>query len=292
MSSTNLVQAFSMVPSTLAEAMEYAKLIANSEMVPKDYQGKPGNVLVAVQMGGEVGLKPLQALQNIAVINGRPCIWGDAALALVKADSECEDIIEELDGSGDQMVARCTAKRTGRKDVVKTFSVEDAKRAKLWGKTGQNGQPTPWVTYPQRMLQMRARSWALRDQFPDVLKGLSIAEEAADIPPTKEMGTAEVVADPVITAGQIAQILTECDRTGINPVKVAGMYGVNVIESLPAKHFDEAMARLKEKPNKPKPPEKKPETAPAEQTAQAPEPPADNSAQQHSESPAPESEAA
>lgn len=254
---TNLVKSFSMVPSTLAEAMEYAKLIANSELVPKDYRGKPGNVLVAVQMGGEVGLKPLQALQNIAVINGRPAIWGDAALALVKSHPECEDVLETLDGTGEKMIATCVIKREGKKDVIKTFSVDDAKRAKLWGKEG------PWQTYPQRMLQMRARSWAMRDQFPDALKGLGIAEEVQDIPPTKDMGAADVVSDPVINPEQLKQIMDECLRTGITPVRVAGMYGVNVIESLPAKNFDEAMARLKEKPNKPK----SIETKPAAQTA-------------------------
>jgi hypothetical protein len=60
--------------------------------------------------------------------------------------------------------------------VVAKFSVEDAKRAGLWGKQG------PWSAYPKRMMQMRARGFALRDAFPDVLKGLITAEEAQDYP--------------------------------------------------------------------------------------------------------------
>jgi hypothetical protein len=62
---------------------------------------------------------------------------------------------------------------------VGRFSVADAKRAGLWGKSG------PWTQYPRRMLQLRARGFALRDAFPDVLKGLVTAEEAQDYPATE-----------------------------------------------------------------------------------------------------------
>src|SRR5688572_17594277 len=69
-------------PNSLAEAMEFSKMVAVSSFCPADFKGKPGDVLIAIQMGAEVGLSPLQALQNIAIIKGRPCIWGDGALAL------------------------------------------------------------------------------------------------------------------------------------------------------------------------------------------------------------------
>jgi hypothetical protein len=52
------------------------------------------------------------------------------------------------------------------------------------------------VQYTKRMLQMRARAWALRDVFTDVLKGLSMAEEAMDTPPAMFMGSADVVGAP------------------------------------------------------------------------------------------------
>ena len=72
-------------PTNLTEAMQFAETICKSGMVPKDYQGKPANTLVAIQWGYEVGLAPMQALQNISVINGKPTIWGDSALALCKS---------------------------------------------------------------------------------------------------------------------------------------------------------------------------------------------------------------
>ena len=85
---------FTLAPKNLSEAMEYAKIIASSGMVPKSFQGRPGDVLVAVQMGVELGLPPTQALQNIAVINGRPSLWGDAVLAIVKGSPVCDYVRE------------------------------------------------------------------------------------------------------------------------------------------------------------------------------------------------------
>jgi len=164
-------------PITLDEAMRFSEMLAKSSMVPKQYQNKPEDVLVAVQWGKELGLAPLQALQNIACINGKPSVYGDAALALVQASSLCEGIDEHIEGEGTtNPIAVCIAKRKGRNAVVSRFSVDDAKRAGLWGKSG------PWQAYPKRMLAMRARGFALRDAFPDVLKGLITAEEAQDYP--------------------------------------------------------------------------------------------------------------
>jgi hypothetical protein len=164
-------------PATLTEAVTFSEMLSNSNMVPKAYQGKPQDILVCVQWGMEMGLAPMQALQNIAVINGKPSVYGDAMMALVQASPVCEDVEEYFENEGTpNPVAVCVAKRKGRKPVTAKFSVEDAKRAGLWAKQG------PWSAYPKRMMQMRARGFALRDAFPDVLKGLISAEEAQDYP--------------------------------------------------------------------------------------------------------------
>ena len=175
---------FSLTPSSLAEAMEFAGMMSKSSIVPKDYQNNPGNILVAIQWGMEIGLQPLQSMQSIAVINGRPSIWGDAMLALVRSSGLLESINEEVTDSK----AVCTIKRRGEQEVVREFSMDDAKRAGLTGKQG------PWSQYPKRMLQMRARAFALRDVFADVLRGVHVAEEAQDIS-ERDMGAADVVGE-------------------------------------------------------------------------------------------------
>jgi hypothetical protein len=190
---------FDLSPQTFEQALTFSKYLANSDMVPKDFKGKPENCLVAMQWGMEIGMKPLQALQNIAVINGRPSLWGDALIALARQSGLCEYILEDDDGT----TAFCRIKRKGEPEQVRTFGDDDAKRAGLFGKSG------PWQQYPARMRQLRARAFAIRDVFPDVLKGLHSAEESQDLP--KDMGMADVVQRPAIkSAIAPAASLPEC----------------------------------------------------------------------------------
>ena len=170
-----------LLPQTYAELEGLSARIAPSTLCPKDYKGRAGDILLCMLHGAEVGLFPLQALQSIAVINGRPSVWGDGALAIVQSSGLLADKDEHIKQEGataDDITAYCTLTRRGyATPITGKFSVADAKKAKLWGKQG------PWTDYPRRMLQMRARSWALRDGFADVLHGLSIVEEAMDITP-------------------------------------------------------------------------------------------------------------
>jgi RecT family len=170
-------QSFDLSPKTLDEALKFAEYLSDSSIVPKDFQGKPGNILVAIQWGMELGLKPMQAMQNIAVINGRPSLWGDAVLALVRASPLCEYVYESFENG----TATCRVKRRGEDEQFRTFTEADARQAGLIGKQG------PWAQYPQRMKQMRARAFALRDVFPDVLKGMPIAEEVSDYQTEKDI---------------------------------------------------------------------------------------------------------
>lgn len=173
---------FSMTPRNLDEAMQFAKIMADSDLVPRDFKGKPGNILVAIQKGLEIGLSPMSALESIAVINGRASLWGDGMLALVQA-SPVYEWHDESQSTPQKGV--CIIKRKGHPEHRSEFSLEDAKRAGLLGKPG------PWTQYTARMLTLRARAFALRDKFADALKGLPMAEEAMDLP-SREPITAEV----------------------------------------------------------------------------------------------------
>jgi hypothetical protein len=181
-----------LAPSTYQEARDFAQMIANSDMVPKDYKGRPGNVMVAMQWGAEIGLGPLQAMQNIAVINGRPSIWGDAALALVRGHPACVAVREGVEGEGDARHGWCEVTRKGDQPQRRSFSIGDAKKAGLWGKAG------PWQQYPDRMLQLRARGFAIRDVFPDALRGVITAEEAQDMPPEPAAAPLPPARGPVV----------------------------------------------------------------------------------------------
>jgi hypothetical protein len=176
-----------LAPSNFDEAVRFAEMLAKSTMVPGDFRGKPENIMLALQFGAELGLSPLQSVQSVTVINGRPSIYGDALLAIVRGSPLCEDVIERFDGD----TAICEARRRNQAPVVRSFGIEDAKQAGLWGKQG------PWTQYPRRMLQHRARGFALRDAFPDLLRGVVSAEEAGDTPPRGMVDVTPTAPEPL-----------------------------------------------------------------------------------------------
>jgi hypothetical protein len=186
------------VPTNMEDAYRMAKAVVLAKMAPKGLE-TPEACMIAILQGLEVGMTPMQSLQRIAVINGRPTIWGDGAIGLVRASGLCAYITEKIEGQlvtrekqvtsakgemeveievvSDTRTAVCATQRRGEPEaIVRKFSVADAKKAGLWGKSG------PWLQFPERMLQMRARAFALRDGFADVLGGLYLREEIEDAP--------------------------------------------------------------------------------------------------------------
>jgi hypothetical protein len=181
--------------ATLEDAYRFANAVVKSGLAPKGMD-TPEAVLVAIQLGAELGLTPMASLQNIAVINGRPGIFGDAALALVRSKDVMEQFEEKEIGERgkDTWGYRITTKRKGCAVAVEEFTVADAKTARLWGKPG------PWTDYPKRMLKFRPRSYLLRDNYGDILKGLRTTEEIADMPSERNVtpprGLAEALDAP------------------------------------------------------------------------------------------------
>jgi len=196
--SPQLTRPETFAPRTIAEAMEFAKMLIESGFLPKAYVGKPPSaIVVALQLGLELNLQPMQALQSIALINNTPAVFGDTALALIKAHPAFEYVRETIDEAS--MTATCEVKRRGEPTVIRTFSQKDAATAGLWGKAG------PWTNYPKRMLQMRARGFAIRDQFPDALKGIVTAEEAQDYPGQTVEGDRPTESAPAQTTAKSAE---------------------------------------------------------------------------------------
>ena len=161
-----------------AKIKEEASEWSNEPMVHNDYKGKPGSILIAWEYGNSLGMNRMQSLQGISVINGRPCIWGDSLLAIVRQSHMCEYVKEWDDRQ--KGIAYCEVKRKGEEPQTRTFSLQDAKEAGLLNKKG------PWTFYKWRMMQMRARAFALRDVFPDLLAGFAMAEEVMDYEPMEK----------------------------------------------------------------------------------------------------------
>ncbi len=182
-----LKQSGILTPSNMSEAEQFAETVAVSSFCPEKFKGKPADILVAVQWASEVGLSPFTAMQNMAVINGKPSLYGDGLLALITGHPEYVSHKEWREG--DEAFCTIVRMRFGEKvETTRSFSIADSKRAGLADKA-------TWRSYPKRMLQMRARGFAARDSFPDALSGMVIKEEAMDYP-TGEPEMKDITPEP------------------------------------------------------------------------------------------------
>lgn len=190
-----------LTPTSFVEAKQVAEFLSQSDLIPSNYKGKPADIVVAMAFGSELDLKPLAALRNIAVINGRPSLWGDLVLALIKTKDDYEYIKESFDDI--KMIATCEIKRKNEPVRTVHFSQKDAEAASLWGKSGT------WKTHPKRMLQMRARAFAIRDVFPHHLSGITLAEEAEEMTDTPNYNTSsiQVVEDVTEVTTEVADAI-------------------------------------------------------------------------------------
>ena len=173
---------YSLIPKTYTELIEIAKLQKKTpKFLPQDKQSYSIEELAKViSTGLDIGLNVTQALEGILYINGKFSVWGDILVGMAWGSGKLVDLEEKTSGDypEDNYTAICTTKRTvsdgNIATITRSFSISDAKKAGLW-------QRNPiWKKYPKRMLNMRARSWALRDGFSDVLRGLVAVEEAVD----------------------------------------------------------------------------------------------------------------
>ena len=156
--------------------MKLAGQLANSEMVPKCFRGKPSDLFLCWAMGYQIGIPPEQAMNCIMILNGKAVMWGDEMLALCMSHPDFIDIIEDpiVGAAGSVTGYTCTLSRKNRTNTVSVFTLDMAKKAGLLAKGGV------WNQYPERMLKLRARGFALRDAFPDALKGIKSREEVED----------------------------------------------------------------------------------------------------------------
>ena len=135
-----------------------ANMMAKSDMVPKGYKDKPQDVLIALEMGRQLNLAPLQAIQNIAVINGKPALYGDAVLAVCSGHPDFEDISETPMKDKDQKTIgyTCAVKRETSVNCHTFFYNRASTSGRLVGETRARG-----LLYPEKLIKMRARTLRL-----------------------------------------------------------------------------------------------------------------------------------
>ena len=193
-----------LVPTNFNEVVRYARMVMLAGAVPDALAKESGRqlpeneivarVVTVIAAGSEVGMGPMTAMANIALINKRRLIYGQGAVAVLWASGQLEDFkvdkVGQLPGDSittanfaDTFGIRVTLKRKGQPTpFTGDFSVGQAKRAHLW----LNVNKKPWIEHPEQMLFWRAFHIAATAGFSDCLAGLGIREvyeDAAPAPP-------------------------------------------------------------------------------------------------------------
>lgn len=170
---------------TLDQLKEHVRLIANTELVPKGYRNRPHAVLAAIYAGREIGLAPMEALNDIYVPVkadgtpvGGPSLRASAMVKLARRHGH------SLSGEVDDKKATVHGKRADTGDeMTATYTITQAQKAGLIRQGG------PYEKNPEDMLWARAVSRLCRRLFPDVLGSMPYTpEDLADTPEGRLQG--------------------------------------------------------------------------------------------------------
>ena len=159
-------------------AMQMAKALAESTIVPAIYQKNPSNCLIAIEMAQRMGVSAMMVMQNLYPIQGRPS-WSSQFLIARINNSHKFDMELQYEETKDKdgKPFSCTAWTTKDGRRVDGMTV-DMQMAKDEGWIAKNG--SKWKTMPQLMLRYRAASFFSRLNCPEVAMGLYTKEEAED----------------------------------------------------------------------------------------------------------------
>ncbi|WP_280389262.1 hypothetical protein [Nocardia wallacei] len=158
----------------MAAARSLGEAMVKTQMVPAVYRGKPDDAAAAILYGSELGLNPIQSLQQVFPIHGQPAIYARTMVALLKARGFRFRTIESTDES-------VTVEGTSPSGEVErsTWTIQRARRA---GYTSNK----KYETDPQAMLYAKACAEVCRKLAPDVLLGISHTREDLELEPAPE----------------------------------------------------------------------------------------------------------
>lgn len=221
-----------MVP--MRDKVEWADKIAQSSLLPKQYQRNPANVLLALEYGTALGISPVVAMQQIHVIEGKPTASAQLIGGLVRQAGH--KLRVEFDDR--TMTATATVIRSDDPDYQfkAVWTMDRAKAANLVNKGN-------WKTYPAAMLKARAITEVARDACPEALFGVAYtAEELAPDAPVR----VEASTEPTESAE--ARFREACAKAALSPEAVMAHAGVDQIDAVTLPALRDAFKQLKDAP--------------------------------------------
>lgn len=170
-------------------ALKQARVFAASELVPKDYQGKVQNCLIAMELASRIGCPTFAVMQNMDIIHGRPGLRASFLIATVNASKRFTPLRFQWEENGEPTNPLGCAKRGdsfGCRAIAKDLATGEECIGALisWGMVKSEGwskKPgSKWLTMPEQMFMYRAGGFWTRVYSPEIGLGVYTREEVVD----------------------------------------------------------------------------------------------------------------
>lgn len=157
-----------------------AKVFVNSNLVPANFKGDMGACLIALNMANRMGADPLQVMQSLYVVHGKPSFSSAFLIACFNQCGRYSAIRYVYQGEKGTDEWGCKAVTTERAtgEVIEgvTVTIAMAKAEGWYNKAGSK-----WKTMPELMMQYRAATFLIRTTAPEIALGFQTTEEVRDI---------------------------------------------------------------------------------------------------------------
>lgn len=189
---------------TWDDLVKRSEFLAKSQLIPEAIRGKPHDIAVILQMGNELGIDPMQAVNGINCIKGKPSVSPELAIALIRS---------RLPGAfikfNEVSESKCSVTMARSKDDLdQSFtSVWTMSRAQSMGLANNHN----YKTQPGTMLKWRAVGEAARTVFPDLLKGIYVDEELDHLPDVPTGSKAEKIAKLLEPKEVVSEVVGEAN---------------------------------------------------------------------------------
>jgi hypothetical protein len=169
--------------ATFEHAQRVAKMLSSSELIPQAYRGNVQNTMIALELANRIGASPLQVMQNLYIVQGKPSWSSSFIIAAINACRKFSPLRFEVTGEGDSLTCVAWAYDLANGDKLEgpMITMQMAKEEGWLGKAGSK-----WKTMPSLMIRYRAAAFFGRLYAPEILMGMQTMEEVVDVTADQE----------------------------------------------------------------------------------------------------------
>lgn len=183
-------------PDTFAGMWKVAVCLSKSQMVPRNFQNRPEDCMIALDMARRIGASPIMILQNLYIVYGKPAWSSQFLISCLNSCGKFSPLRYTMTGKKGADTFGCIAWATdkaGERLESPEITIDIAKKEGWVQKDGSK-----WKTMPDLMLRYRAATLFARTYAPELTMGMHTVEEEQDI---------IVSASPVVTESKTNHVL-------------------------------------------------------------------------------------